>query len=244
MLTGVQRDRQGMKILVVDIGGLSVKLAVTGGAQPRSFPTPPDMTPPQMMQAIGETIPDWCYDHASIGFPGPIRDNRPLREPVNLGAGWVEFDYSAAFGCPVRLINDAAMQALGSYQGGNMLFLGLGTGLGTALIHEGHIVPMEIAHLPFHDGRTYEQSLGKAGLDRAGLSNWKAQVLETIALFRYTLNPDYVVLGGGNTWKFDDTELPEKVYHGDNDNAFTGGFRLWEPAYPAVDSVGTPSAPD
>lgn len=233
-----------MNILVVDIGGLSVKLAVTGAREPRSFPTPPHMSPQQMMQAIGDTIPDWRYDHVSIGFPGPIRNNRPLREPVNLGTGWVDFDYAAAFGCPVRLINDAAMQALGSYRGGNMLFLGLGTGLGTALIHEGHIVPMEISHLPFHDGRTYEQSLGKAGLDLAGLTAWKARVLETIALFRYALNPDYVVLGGGNTWKFADAELPEQVYRGDNANAFTGGFRLWEATHPASDSTGTPPAQD
>ncbi|MGB5539179.1 MAG: ROK family protein [Gammaproteobacteria bacterium] len=217
-----------MNILVVDIGGLSVKLALTGDTQPRSFPTPPHMTPQQLMQALDETAGDWHYERASIGFPGPIRANRPLREPVNLGTGWVDFDYAAAFGCPVRLINDAAMQALGSYRGGHMLFLGLGTGLGSAIIHDGHIVPLEMAHLPFRDGQTFEHALGKAGLDRTGLAGWKAQVLEAIALFRYALNPDYVVLGGGNVWKFRDDELPEQVFRGDNSNAFDGGFRLWE----------------
>jgi predicted NBD/HSP70 family sugar kinase len=219
-----------MNILVVDIGGLSVKLALTGAPQPRSFPTPPQMTPQQLMAAIGASAGDWRYERVSIGFPGPVRANRPLREPVNLGTGWVDFDYAAAFGCPVRLINDAAMQALGSYRGGQMLFLGLGTGLGTALVHDGHIVPLEMAHLPFRDGLTFEQALGQAGLDQAGLTVWKARVLEAIALFRYVLFPEYVVLGGGNVWKFADDELPEQVFRGDNSNAFTGGFRLWEAA--------------
>ncbi len=233
-----------MKILVVDIGGFSVKLSVTGGTQPGSFPTPPGMMPGQLMHAIEETARDWRYDHVSIGFPGPIRDNRPLREPVNLGVGWVDFDYAAAFGCPVRMINDAAMQALGSYRGGNMLFLGLGTGLGTTLIHEGHIVPLEMAHLPFRDGGTFEQALGIAGLEHTGLDGWKTQVREAIALFRYALTPDYVVLGGGNAWKFTDAELPEQVYRGDNTNAFTGGFRLWEAARPVPDHVVPPVPAD
>jgi polyphosphate glucokinase len=220
-----------MDILVVDIGGLSVKLMLTGVPQPRSFITPPQMTPQQFMQALVAGTGDWRYDRVSIGFPGPVRANRPLREPVNLGTGWVGYDFEAAFGCPVRFINDAAMQALGSYRGGQMLFLGLGTGLGTALIHDGHIVPLEMAHLPFRDGLTFEQVLGKAGLDQAGLAGWKARVLEAIALFRYVLYPEYVVLGGGNVHRFDDDELPEQVFRGDNSNAFTGGFRLWDPAY-------------
>lgn len=220
-----------MNILVADIGGLSVKLALGGVPEPRSFVTPAHMTPPQFMQALRDCAGDWRYDRVSIGFPGPVRANRPLREPVNLGTGWVDFDFEAAFGCPVRFINDAAMQALGSYRGGQMLFLGLGTGLGTALVHDGHIVPLEMAHLPFRDGLTFEQALGKAGLDQAGLATWKARVLEAIALFRYVLYPEYVVLGGGNVWKFDDDELPEQVFRGDNSNAFTGGFRLWEPDY-------------
>ncbi|MEZ5543042.1 MAG: ROK family protein [Pseudomonadota bacterium] len=227
-----------MNVLVVDIGGLSVKLALTGTNAPRSFPTPPHMSPQQLLQGITATCADWRFDRVAIGFPGPVRDNRPQREPVNLGTGWVEFDYPAAFGCPVRMINDAAMQALGSYRGGHMLFLGLGTGLGTALIHEGHIVAMELAHLPFHDGLTFEQALGKAGLDRAGLAAWKTRVLEAIALFRYVLNPDYVVLGGGNVWKFTDAELPAGVLRGDNSNAFTGGFRLWDP-----DAAPAPGGP-
>lgn len=231
-----------MNILVVDIGGLSVKLALTGVAEPRSFPTPPHMTPQQLMQALGEISADWRFDRVSIGFPGPIRDNRPLREPVNLGTGWVDFDYAGAFGCPVRLINDAAMQALGSYRGGHMLFLGLGTGLGTTLIHDGHIIALEMAHLPFHDGWSFEQALGKAGLDRTGLDEWKARVLEAIALFRYALNPDYVVLGGGNVWKFSDDELPDQVLRGDNRNAFTGGIRLWDPGYDPDTGVMLPAS--
>jgi len=233
-----------MKILVVDIGGFSVKLCVTDGEQPASFPTPPHMTPSQLLQSIGETARDWSYDRVSIGFPGPVRDNRPLREPVNLGVGWVDFDYASAFGCPVRLINDAAMQALGSYRGGIMLFLGLGTGLGTTLIHEGHIVPLEMAHLPYRDGRTFEQAMGIAGLERTGLDVWKAQVLDAIALLRYALVPDYVVLGGGNAWKFTDTELPEQVCRGDNANAFIGGLRLWEAAHPLPDAVVSPVPAD
>jgi len=219
---------QEMKILVVDIGGLSVKLTVTGCAETRSFPTPRAMTPQQFMQAINETTRDWGRDHVSIGFPGPVRNNRPVREPVNLGSGWVDFDYQGAFACPVRIINDAAMQALGSYRGGIMLFLGLGTGLGTALIHEGHVVPLEIAHLPFRDGMTFEQALGKAGMDSAGLEHWKMQVLEVIRLFVYALCPDYVILGGGNAQQFEEAELPAQVFRGDNVKAFTGGFRLWE----------------
>ena len=217
-----------MKILVVDIGGLSVKLTVTGSTETRSFPTPHAMTPLMLMQAIDATTGDWERDGVSIGYPGPVRNNRPVREPVNLGGGWVDFDYQAAFACPVKIINDAAMQALGSYRGGTMLFLGLGTGLGTALIHEGHIVPLEIAHLPFRENTTFERALGKAGLDAAGLESWKQQVLDAIQLFVYAMCPDYVVLGGGNARHFADAELPAQVFRGDNANAFTGGFRLWE----------------
>ena len=180
-----------------------------------------------MMQHILATTADWDYDHVSVGFPGPAGKNRPLREPVNLGGGWVDFDFPAAFACPVRLINDAAMQALGSYRGGIMLFLGLGTGLGTALIHEDHIVPMEIAHLPFRDGETFERLLGKAGLDTLGATRWKEHVLETIGLFTYALCPEYVVLGGGNARRFTAGELPEIVSLGDNADAHTGGIRMW-----------------
>lgn len=216
-----------MDILVVDIGGISVKLH-TSGETTRSFDTPAGMTPSQMMHHIRAVTADWSHDRVSVGFPGPVRQNRPLREPVNLGSGWVDFDFQAAFDCPVRIINDAAMQALGSYRGGIMLFLGLGTGLGTALIHDDHIVPMEIAHLPFRDGETFERLLGKAGLDALGPARWKDRVLETIGLFTYALCPEYVVLGGGNAQRFTAGELPEHVSIGDNADAHTGGIRMWE----------------
>jgi polyphosphate glucokinase len=222
-----------MEILVVDVGGISVKLCA-GRQPPRAFPTPPGMTPQQLMQGIAATAADWRYDRVSLGFPGPVRHNRPLREPVNLGSGWVDFDYETAFGTPVRMLNDAAMQALGSYRKGIMLFLGLGTGLGTTLIHDAHIVPMEIAHLPFKNGRTFEQHLGKAGLDAAGEARWKADVLEAIDLFTYTLCPDYIVLGGGNAQRFSAGELPAHVSLGDNRNACTGGMRMWEEPQPAA----------
>lgn len=216
-----------MEVLVVDIGGFRVKVAMRGTTVHR-IPTPPLMTPRQLMQAIATATGNWNYDHVSIGFPGPVRDNRPVREPVNLGGGWVEFDFSAAFGCPVRMINDAAMQALGSYHGGVMLFLGLGTGLGTTLIHDGHLVPMEISHLPFREGETFESALGKAGLERLGEACWKQYVLEAIKLYGYALYPDYIVLGGGNVARFNDRELPRIVERGDNENAIRGGLRLWE----------------
>jgi predicted NBD/HSP70 family sugar kinase len=219
-----------MNILVVDIGGISVKLSATNHEACR-FPTPAGMTPQQLMQGVRETTAGWQYDHVSIGFPGPVRHNLPVREPVNLGSGWVDFDYRAAFTCPVRMINDAAMQALGSYRDGVMLFLGLGTGLGTALIHDGHIVPLEIAHLPFRDGKTFETCLGNAGMNALGKERWKEYVIEALGLFSYALLPDHVVLGGGNARQFSETELPADVYLGDNVNAVSGGIRLWDERY-------------
>ncbi len=213
--------------LVIDIGGIGIKLSMPG-ATATSVPTPARMSPGQLMKLTTDATAGWRYDRVSIGFPGPVRHNRPLREPVNLGTGWVDFDFAAAFGCPVRMINDAAMQALGSYHGGVMLFLGLGTGLGTTLVHDGHIVPMEAAHLPFRDGETFETTLGKAGLDRLGEMLWKQRVREALDLFIYVFCPDYVVLGGGNVHRFKPAELPDRVEAGDNTNAFTGGLRLWE----------------
>ncbi|MDX1697727.1 MAG: ROK family protein [Thiohalobacterales bacterium] len=222
-----------MNILVVDIGGISVKLCTTGQT-PRAFPTPRGMTPQQLMQGIRDTVGDWTYDRVSIGFPGPVRRDKPQREPVNLGTGWVDFDFAAAFGAPVRMLNDAAMQALGSYRDGVMLFLGLGTGLGTTLIHDGHVVPMEISHLPFRDGMTFETCLGQSGLDTAGEARWKEHVLEAIGLFTYTLCPEHIVLGGGNSRRFTAGELPGHVSLGDNINACTGGLRMWEEPVPAT----------
>jgi predicted NBD/HSP70 family sugar kinase len=221
-----------MEILVVDIGGFRVKLGMRG-TPVHSVTTPTLMTPEQLVRVTAEATGNWKYDHVSIGYPGPVRDNHPVREPVNLGGGWVDFDFGAAFGCPVRMINDAAMQALGSYHGGVMLFLGLGTGLGTALIHDGHVVPMEISHLPFRDGGTFEACLGKASLERLGVARWKEYVFEAINLYAYALCPDYIVLGGGNAARFSAAELPGIVEHGDNNNAILGGLRLWEAAIPA-----------
>ena len=215
-----------MNILVVDIGGNSVKVHASGQTSVR-IPTPPGMTPEQLMQGITDVTADWHYNHVSIGYPGPVRHDRPTREPVNLGSGWVDFDYAAAFGCPVRMLNDAAMQALGSYRGEVMLFLGLGTGLGTTLIHDGHIVPLEIAHLPFRDDQTFEQLLGIPGLESQGIEHWKQHVLEAIELLSYTLLPDYIVLGGGNARQFNTDELPAQVSLGDNSDAFSGGLRMW-----------------
>ncbi|MGB5261144.1 MAG: ROK family protein [Gammaproteobacteria bacterium] len=216
-----------MDTLVVDIGGISVKLHATQQAA-GSFPTPPGMTPTELMQGIAEVTSGWRYERVSIGYPGPVRNDRPVREPVNLGSGWVDFDYQTAFGCPVRMLNDAAMQALGSYRDGVMLFMGLGTGLGTALIHDGHIVPLEISHLPFRDDTTFERLLGNAGMNALGEALWKEYVLEAIGLFSYALCPDYVVLGGGNARRFTAAELPEHVSQGDNNDAFSGGLRMWE----------------
>jgi polyphosphate glucokinase len=165
----------------------------------------------------------------AIGYPGPVVHGRPLAEPHNLGTGWVGFDFQKAFGCPVRIVNDAAMQALGSYEGGRMLFLGLGTGLGSAMIVDGLLQPMELAHLPYRKGRTYEDYVGRAGMKRAGKKKWRAEVAKVVEKLAAALEPDYVVIGGGNAKEL--KELPPKARLGDNDNAFLGGFRLWTEAF-------------
>ena len=224
-----------MLILVVDIGGNSVKVHAPGQTSV-SFPTPRDMTPAQLIEGVTAVTAGWRYTRVAIGYPGPVRHDQPTREPVNLGTGWLAFDFAAAFGCPVRMLNDAAMQALGSYRGEVMLFMGLGTGLGTALIHDGHIVPLEVAHLPFRDGETFEKLLGIPGLETLGTERWKQYVLEAIELLRYVLLPDYIVLGGGNARRFTDDELPDQVTLGDNNDAFTGGLRMWQ--QPAVLETG------
>jgi len=219
------------RILVIDIGGISVKISTNADQTTpdaiRSFSTPVLMTPEQLLEGVNQAAANWDYDVVSIGYPGPVKDNQPWREPVNLGKGWMEFDYEAAFGCPVRMINDAAMQALGSYRGGDMLFLGLGTGLGTAMINNNQVIPMEAAHLPSRDGRNYEQVLGQQGLDKDGREVWFKNLLVTIALFSYVFCSDYVVLGGGNSNRIEQKDLPDNVYLGSNDNAFTGGILLW-----------------
>jgi hypothetical protein len=214
-----------MKVLVIDIGGNSVKVLVSGETDPRKFPSGPKLTPRQMVSGVLKLTEDWKYDVVSIGYPGRVRDNRPFMEPVNLGRGWTRFDFEAAFGCPVKVMNDAAMQALGSYKGGTMLFLGLGTGLGTALVVEGTVVPMEIQHLSYKQG-TYEDYLGLKGLEKLGIRKWRSFVREVVSRFIPALELDDVVIGGGNVNKLD--KLPPGCRPGDNAHAFRGGFLLWE----------------
>ena len=214
-----------MKVLVVDIGGNSVKVLVSNKTEPRKFPSGPALTPRQMVSGVLKLTEDWSYDVVSIGYPGRVRDNRPSSEPVNLGYGWVKFDFEKAFGVPVKVMNDAAMQALGSYQGGKMLFLGLGTGLGTTLIMDGSVMPMEIQHLPYKRG-TYEDYLGLRGLKRLGIKKWRDCFMEVVTRFITALELDDVVIGGGNANKLD--TLPSGCRFGDNALAFRGGILLWD----------------
>jgi polyphosphate glucokinase len=213
------------KVLVVDVGGISVKILATGQQEHRSFPSGPKLTPRQMVSGVKKLARDWSYDVVSIGYPGTVLRSRPIAEPHNLGRGWVGFDFAAAFGCPVKIVNDAAMQALGSYRGGKMLFLGLGTGLGSALIVEGIVEPMELGHLPYKKA-TYENYVGEAGLERRGKKKWQRHVADVLARFIAALEPDETVIGGGNVKKLD--ALPPHTRAGDNANAFLGGFRLWD----------------
>jgi polyphosphate glucokinase len=215
-----------MRVLVIDVGGTHVKILATGKKDHRQVESGPTMTAQQMVTEVKQLAAGWKYDAVSIGYPGPVAHNRPLHEPKNLGAGWVGFDFRSAFGCPVRLINDAAMQALGSYKGGHMLFLGLGTGLGSAMVVDGIVEPMELGHLPYRKGRTYEDYLGLRGLKRLGKKRWRHHVTVVVGLLKAALEPDDVVLGGGNAKKLN--ELPPGCRLGDNANAFIGGFELWK----------------
>ncbi|MGH7259550.1 MAG: ROK family protein [Nitrospiraceae bacterium] len=212
-------------MLVIDVGGSNVKVLVTGEREPRKIPSGQAMTARNMVEAVKQITADWTYDAISLGYPGPVEDGRPVAEPKNLGRGWVTFSFRKAFGRPVRVINDAAMQALGSYKGGRMLFLGLGTGLGSALIMDGVLAPMELAHLPYSKGQTYEDYVGLRGLKRCGKKKWRRQVLKAAEALRHALQVQYVVLGGGNAKKL--KKLPEWAGIGSNMNAFLGGFRLW-----------------
>ena len=215
-----------MKILVIDVGGAHVKAMATGRKTEIKIPSGPAMTAKKMVQLVRKATADWKYDAVSIGYPGPVVHGKPVAEPHNLGKGWVGFNFAKAFGRPVKIINDAAMQALGSYSGKKMLFVGLGTGLGTAMIVDGLVEPMEIAHLPYKHGRTYEDYLGEQGLKRRGKKKWKAHVEDVVDQLKRALEPDYVVLGGGNVRLL--KKLPQGVRAGNNTNAFLGGFRLWE----------------
>jgi len=212
------------KILVVDVGGSHVKILATGQREPRKFVSGPGLTPRQMVAGVKQLARGWKYDVIAMGYPGPVRRGRPVAEPHNLGRGWVRFDYRAAFGLPVRIINDAAMQAMGSYRGGRMLFLGLGTGLGSTLIADDVVLPLELGHLPYKKG-TFEDYVGQRGLDRRGKKKWRRHVADAVARLTAALEPDDVVLGGGNVRKL--KALPAGCRAGDNANAFVGGFRLW-----------------
>jgi polyphosphate glucokinase len=214
-----------MKVLVIDVGGTHVKILATGQKAAREFESAPQMTPEQMVAGVKTLAGAWRYDAVSVGYPGAVLRNRPVGEPYNLGRGWVDFDFGAAFGCPAKIINDAAMQALGSYHEGNMLFLGLGTGLGTAMVFNGIVEPMELAHLPYRKA-TFEDYVGRRGLERLGRKKWRRHVHEVIELLRAALLPDDIVIGGGNAARLPD--LPAGCRRGDNANAFVGGFRLWK----------------
>jgi len=214
-----------MNILVVDIGGTNVKILATGQETRRKFPSGREMTPDLMATGVLEAAQGWDYEALSLGYPGPVLRGKPVCDPPNLGRGWVGFDFEKAFGKPVKLINDAAMQALGSYDGGKMLFLGLGTGLGSAMVVDGNVEPMELGHLPYRK-HTYEDYVGLRGLKRHGKKKWRRYVADVVERLRAALLPEDIVLGGGNAELL--AELPAGCRLGANANAFTGGFRLWE----------------
>jgi polyphosphate glucokinase len=221
-----------MKVLVIDIGGTHVKVASTDKRVPIKIVSGPEMTAEKMAQQVLAATESWKYDVVSIGYPGPVTHDHPLAEPHNLAPGWIDFPYQKKFGKPIRFINDAAMQALGGYKGGRMLFLGVGTGLGSAMIFEGTVIPLELAHLPYKKGRTYEEYIGLAGLQLRGRKRWRKSVLDIIARLQNALVCEYVLLGGGNAKLMSD--LPSHVILGANSNAIDGGIKLWEnPAQPA-----------
>ena len=214
-----------MKVLVVDVGGTHVKILASGQKERREFASGPTLTAKQMVFEVRKLAGDWSYDAVSIGYPGPVLRGRPIAEPINLGRGWVGFDFEKAFRRPVKVVNDAAMQALGGYKRGKMLFLGLGTGLGSTMVMDGIAEPMELGHLPYKKG-TYEDYVGVRGLTKHGQKKWQGYVADVVARLTGALEPDDVVLGGGNAKKL--IKLPPGCRLGDNANAFLGGFRLWE----------------
>jgi polyphosphate glucokinase len=214
-----------MKILVIDVGGTHVKILASGQTTPRRMDSGPALTPRQMVDGVKALAKDWKYDRVSIGYPGVVVRNQPAYEPHNLGKGWVKFDFEKAFGCPVRIVNDAAMQALGGYNGGKMLFLGFGTGLGTTLIVDGTLVPMELAHLPYKKA-TFEDYVGEQAQERDGKKKWRKHCYDVIVRLIAALEPEDVVIGGGNSVNL--TELPPRCRLGANANAFPGGMRLWD----------------
>jgi|SRR5580698_1422838 polyphosphate glucokinase len=215
----------GMNILAIDIGGTHIKIMSSGEKNPRKIDSGPTFTAKEMAAAVKELAEGWNYDAISMGYPGPVLRNRPVAEPHNLGSGWVGFDYARSFGKPVKIINDAAMQALGSYKKGKMLFLGLGTGLGTCMVVDGIVEAMEIGHLPYKKA-TYEDYVGLRGLKKHGKKKWRRDVADVVARLSAALEPDDIVLGGGNAKKLE--KLPPHCRLGNNATAFLGGFRLWD----------------
>lgn len=214
-----------MNILVVDVGGTNLKLRSSASEEVRKVPSGPTMTPQDMIDKVKQATADWRYDVVSVGYPGPVVNGYPIQEPYHLAPGWVKFDFPDAFGNPTKVINDAAMQALGSYEGGRMLFLGLGTGLGSTLVIDNVLAPLELAHLPYRK-KTFEDYVGARGLERLGKHRWRQVVEDVVARLKAAMVADYVILGGGNTRKIKD--LPPGTRRGNNNNAFIGGFRLWQ----------------
>lgn len=212
-------------VLSIDIGGSHVKILTSAGGEERRADSGPGLTPQQMIAAVKTLADGLQFDVISMGYPGPVNHNRPLMDPANLGKGWAGFDFAAAFGKPVKIVNDALMQAIGSYEGGRMLFLGLGTGLGAAMIVDNVAQPMELAHLPYKKGGSFEDYVGERGLEKRGKRKWRKDVFDMVDQLRAAMQPDYVIIGGGNVDKLD--ELPADCRRGDNTRAFEGGFRLW-----------------
>jgi len=222
---------QARSVLAVDVGGSHVKARLTGESDRRRFDSGPDLTPQQMVEGVHALAAGWFFDRVSVGIPTPVRGGKPIAEPVNLGDGWVGFDFDAAFGVPTKVVNDAVMQAIGSYEGGRMLFLGLGTGLGSALVVDGVVEPLELGHLPFRK-KTFEDYVSARALERHGKKKWREAVFEVVERLSAAIEPEYVVIGGGGADELD--ELPPNSRRGDNEQAFVGGFRLWEPEWTSV----------
>lgn len=222
------RRRSPQKVLVVDIGGTNIKIGIAGSRRIVKVPSGSDLTPQAMVERVRNATLGWVHDVISIGYPGPVKNGKILKEPVNLGKGWSRFDFARAFGKPVRIVNDAAMQAIGSYRGKRMLFLGLGTGLGTTIIDYGHLEPLELGHLPYRDGKSFEDHVGTRGMKRLGRKKWEAHVHAVVEILRNAMLCDYVVLGGGNVKQL--TRIPAHCRPGNNSLALRGGGLLWTDA--------------
>jgi polyphosphate glucokinase len=212
-------------VLAIDLGGSHVKVHLSTGGEKKSIVSGPDMTPEAMVKAVKEMANGWAYDVIGMGYPGPVDNNMPSLDPHNLGVGWKDYDFAEAFGKPVRLVNDALMQAIGSYEGGRMLFLGLGTGLGSAVVADNVCMPLELAHLPYKKKQSFEDVVGFRGLKARGKARWRKSVDDVAQRLKAALQPDYIVIGGGNVDKL--AEMPDGCRRGDNENAFAGGFRIW-----------------